>query len=80
MAGVGTALDLCAVGSGHLDAYFELDLKPWDYAAGLLIAAEAGARTGTIDSPDGPVVLAAAPGVYQALAAELERLYTLESP
>lgn len=73
------ALDLCAVGSGHLDAFFELDLKPWDYAAGLLIAAEAGARTGTVDSPDGPVVVAAAPGVYEALVAELERLYTADS-
>jgi len=69
------ALDLCAVGSGHLDAFFELDLKPWDYAAGLLIAAEAGARTGTMDSPDGQVVVAAAPGVYEALVGKLERLY-----
>jgi len=53
--------------------------NPGDYAAGLLIAAEAGARTGTVNSPDGQVVVASAPGVYQALVAELERLYTLES-
>jgi myo-inositol-1(or 4)-monophosphatase len=37
------ALDLCAVASGTLDAYFERGLQPWDLAAGSLIAQEAGA-------------------------------------
>src|SRR4051812_19031993 len=37
-----SALDLCAVAAGRLDAYYELGLKPWDHAAGALIAAEAG--------------------------------------
>ena len=37
------ALDLCAVASGHLDAYFESGLNPWDLAAGWLVATEAGA-------------------------------------
>lgn len=37
------SLDLCDVGSGRLDAYFERELKPWDHAAAALIAAEAGA-------------------------------------
>ena len=36
------ALDLCAAAAGRVDAYYELDLKPWDHAAGALIAAEAG--------------------------------------
>jgi myo-inositol-1(or 4)-monophosphatase len=36
------ALDLCAVASARLDGYFEAGLNPWDYAAGALIAAEAG--------------------------------------
>ncbi len=40
----GTAsLDLCFVASARLNAYFEARLKPWDHAAGALIAAEAGA-------------------------------------
>jgi myo-inositol-1(or 4)-monophosphatase len=39
------SLDICAVAAGRLDAYFEVGLKPWDYAAGLLIATEAGCRT-----------------------------------
>ncbi len=36
------ALDLCYVGAGRLDGYWEKDLKPWDVMAGLLIAREAG--------------------------------------
>lgn len=42
------ALDLCHVAAGRLDGYWELDLEPWDMAAGALIAAEAGGQvTGT---------------------------------
>jgi myo-inositol-1(or 4)-monophosphatase len=37
------ALDLCYVATGRFDAYFEYRLKPWDIAAGALIAQEAGA-------------------------------------
>ena len=37
------ALDLCFVAAGRLDGYWELDLFPWDIAAGALIAKEAGA-------------------------------------
>jgi myo-inositol-1(or 4)-monophosphatase len=37
------ALDLCAVGAGWTDAYFEHGLNRWDWAAGALVAAEAGA-------------------------------------
>ena len=37
------ALDLCYVAAGRLDGYWELDTFPWDFAAGSLIAKEAGA-------------------------------------
>lgn len=37
------SVDLCSVASGRLDAYYERGLHPWDYAAGALIAREAGA-------------------------------------
>ncbi|MXY01646.1 MAG: inositol monophosphatase [Acidimicrobiales bacterium] len=42
------ALDLCAVACGRLDAYLDLNSNHgvWDYAAGILICAEAGAWTG----------------------------------
>ncbi|NLQ18099.1 inositol monophosphatase [Marinomonas sp. M1K-6] len=39
------ALDLCWVAAGRLDVYFE-SVKPWDMAAGALIAEEAGATVG----------------------------------
>jgi len=38
------ALDLWWVAAGRLDAYFEYRLSPWDFAAGMLIAREAGGR------------------------------------
>jgi myo-inositol-1(or 4)-monophosphatase len=38
------ALDLCHLAAGEVDAYWELDLSPWDFAAGVLIAREAGAE------------------------------------
>jgi len=38
------SLDLCAVAAGWLDAYVEHGLGQWDWAAGALIAAEAGAE------------------------------------
>ncbi len=37
------SLDLCSVAAGRVDAYYERGLSPWDWAAGSLIAAEAGA-------------------------------------
>ena len=36
------ALQLCWVGAGRADAYFERDIKLWDYAAAALIAARSG--------------------------------------
>lgn len=39
------ALDLCYVACGRFDGFWEQHLKPWDTAAGFLIATEAGART-----------------------------------
>ena len=36
------ALHLCYVGCGQLEGYWQVNIKPWDVAAGLLIVAEAG--------------------------------------
>jgi len=36
------ALDLCRVASGQFDGYWEKGLSPWDMAAGIVIAREAG--------------------------------------
>ncbi len=49
------ALALCYVAAGILEGYWEWGLYPWDVAAGVLIAREAGAR---VTSPEGgPVTL-----------------------
>ena len=37
------SLDLCFVGMGRFEAFYEFNLKPWDICAGSLIAEEAGA-------------------------------------
>jgi myo-inositol-1(or 4)-monophosphatase len=37
------ALDLCDVACGRFEAFWELRLAPWDFAAGALVAREAGA-------------------------------------
>jgi myo-inositol-1(or 4)-monophosphatase len=57
------ALDLCWVAAGRLDAYFEQGTKLWDYAAGTLIATEAGAWVGGFDGgpPSEAGIIAAAP-------------------
>lgn len=39
----GAAVDLCALACGRVDAYYERGLQPWDTAAGVLVATEAGA-------------------------------------
>ena len=36
------AIDICHVAKGYADGFWEYDLKPWDTAAGILIAKEAG--------------------------------------
>ena len=73
-AGAGS-LDLCSVGAGRLDAYFEKGLSPWDLSAGTLVATEAGALvTGLHGRPAGAaLVVAAGPGVHADLTALLEK-------
>lgn len=55
------ALDLCAVAAGLWDGYVEEGCKPWDYAAGALIAAEAGALVETLTGASGRTLVVAAP-------------------
>jgi myo-inositol-1(or 4)-monophosphatase len=63
------ALDLCSVAAGRLDGYYEQGLSPWDLSAGALIAREAGAVVTGLRGRDAgyDLVLAAAPGIHQAL-------------
>ncbi|CQR61288.1 inositol monophosphatase family protein [Streptomyces leeuwenhoekii] len=72
--GGSAAIDLCDVAAGRLDGYYERGLNPWDYAAGDLIAREAGALTGGRPSrrPSRELTIAAAPGVFEPLQGLLE--------
>ncbi len=67
-AAATAALDLCHIAAGHVDAYWELDLSPWDHAAGVLIAREAGAEVllAAAAHGQGPAVVAANPALMPA--------------
>jgi myo-inositol-1(or 4)-monophosphatase len=55
------ALDLCALAAGRVDLYYEGPLHEWDFAAGLLIATEAGVATsGLRGRPAGTELVAGA--------------------
>jgi myo-inositol-1(or 4)-monophosphatase len=74
--GGSAAVDLCSVAVGRLDAYFERGLNYWDYAAGGLIAREAGAVVGGLSGrPESTsMTVAAGPDLYQQLEAFLAGL------
>ncbi|CAM4061040.1 inositol-1-monophosphatase [Vibrio neonatus] len=66
------ALDLCYLAANRVDGYFELGLKPWDLAAGDLIAREAGViltdfAGGTDYMKSGNIVGSSARGVKNIL-------------
>jgi myo-inositol-1(or 4)-monophosphatase len=72
-----SALDLCSVAAGRIDAYYELDLNYWDHAAGALVAAEAGVVvTGLAGRPFAqPMAVAAAPSIAGPFLELLEELH-----
>jgi myo-inositol-1(or 4)-monophosphatase len=69
------ALMLAHVAAGRYDAYYERHMHPWDALAGLLLIEEAGGRTldypGTGGLRSGGEVLGAAPGLHDALLAQV---------
>ncbi|WP_425424160.1 inositol monophosphatase family protein [Sporichthya polymorpha] len=67
------AVDLCALAAGRVDAYFERGVNPWDFAAGGLIASEAGARVAGLggEAPSSRFLLAAPPELFDPLEALL---------
>jgi myo-inositol-1(or 4)-monophosphatase len=65
------ALQLCWVAAGRSDAHFERDTKLWDHAAGVLIAAEAGAIVESPCPENGQLVIAATPGIHESLRRQL---------
>jgi myo-inositol-1(or 4)-monophosphatase len=73
------ALDLCAAAAGRVDAYYELNLKPWDHAAGALVAAEAGLVVSGLDGRPfaEPMAVAAAPSIAAPFLDLLTELHAI---
>ena len=66
------ALDLAWVAAGRFDGYWELGIKPWDIAAGMLLVREAGGYatdTGDGDPRDTAAIVAANPHLHPKLRA-----------
>jgi len=50
-----TAITICYIAAGRIDGYFEKIIKPWDFAAGMLILAEAGGKSSTWEGENLPL-------------------------
>ena len=64
------AYDLCLLACGRLDAYYERGIQEWDFAAGALIASEAGATligASAEARPGSALLIAAHPELAKAL-------------
>ena len=64
------AIDLCFVACDRIDAYFEENLHQWDISAGILIAHEAGCRSGDFSghTPRPAEILTTAPAIFDQLS------------
>lgn len=69
------ALDLCWTACGRFDAYFEYQLSPWDYAAGMCILRNAGgeclSREGEDARLDTTGIIAASPSLLPSILPQL---------
>jgi myo-inositol-1(or 4)-monophosphatase len=67
--GGSCAMDLCSLAAGRVDAYYERGVNYWDYAAGGLVATEAGAVLGGLAGrPASPsMTIAAEPVLFAQL-------------
>lgn len=71
------ALDLCYVAAARSDGFWELNLSPWDTAAGMVLVEEAGGRVtdfgGAPFSPYGTRVVASNGAIHGAMLAVLTK-------
>jgi myo-inositol-1(or 4)-monophosphatase len=74
--GGSCAVDLCSVAAGRVDAFYERGVNYWDYAAGGLVATEAGARLGGLSSgqASSSMTIAAEPVLFGELRGVLASL------
>jgi myo-inositol-1(or 4)-monophosphatase len=80
--GGSAALDLAYVACGRVDGFWEFNLKPWDIAAGALIAQEAGALVtdfmGAENYLNSGNILVANPKLYKEMAQTLTQTVPAE--
>jgi myo-inositol-1(or 4)-monophosphatase len=69
------AVDLAYLACGRVDGFWEVNLKPWDTAAGLLLVSEAGGMVSTMHggpaSPYVPELLASNGRIHEEMLAQL---------
>jgi len=72
-----TALNMAYVAAGRFDGFWEMKLKPWDTAAGMLLVTEAGGRISNFDgalfSPSHLECLASNGLIHDAMTAVLQQ-------
>jgi myo-inositol-1(or 4)-monophosphatase len=77
------SLDLAYVAAGRLDAFWELNLKPWDIAAGILLVQEAGGIVSEIFGAEDVLktgnVLAATPKLHPTMSELLRGAQSVNS-
>ncbi len=70
------ALDLAYVAAGRLDGFWEIGLKPWDMAAGVLLIQEAGGLVGDFAGGhrfmDTGNLVAAPPKLFKAMLQQIQ--------
>ncbi len=70
------AVDLCYLAQGKTEAFYEIDLKPWDVAGGILVLLEAGGRVSNVHGEafnfDDKSIIASNGKVHEQLLGYLE--------
>jgi myo-inositol-1(or 4)-monophosphatase len=68
MGGAGS-LELAWVAAGHIDAWAQPNVDPWDWLPGRLLVEEAGGRAAVVPGDPLTWFVAAAPGTFEELVA-----------
>jgi myo-inositol-1(or 4)-monophosphatase len=68
------AYDLACVAAGYFDGYWEMNLAPWDAAAGVLLVEEAGGRVLNFREDRGVSIIAANTKICRELEAQIRQL------
>ncbi len=72
------------VAGGRLDGFWELGLKPWDMAAGIVLVREAGGMVGEMSGRGDPMnsgnIVVGNPKVYEALGGTIMRHLRTKKP